>query len=237
MTIPRGAETYPKRLNLLSTHSSGRVYTASIYERSGFRESAGIRKIKELMKRVLRMYSAGKLKGDLLIHKTAHGGCAFLDEGWPIKIAGKNNKPEHWFVTGNVGWVYELRAEYQYEPAPQVISTSVDDVDEYLRWVIEIGRADKGQAHKVFSYDNETLGRYQNRMARYTQRLDLLNVLKDTAHAPEEWDYYIEEHGISRFGVWCYKNGKVFYYIGGPMGDIHSIDLHGNRNTDLGGMI
>ena len=48
MTTPRGAETFAKRINLLSTHSSGRVYNASIYERDGFRQSLGIRKLKEL---------------------------------------------------------------------------------------------------------------------------------------------------------------------------------------------
>ena len=236
MTTPRGAETFAKRINLLSTHSSGRVYNASIYERDGFRQSLGIRKLKELLNRVLKMYSSGKLKGDLLFHKTAHGGCAFLNEGWPIKLAQSNNKFEHWILTGNLQWVYALRDEYKYEPAPQCSSSASDDIDEYLRWLVEVGSTDKKQAHQVCSYGNENMGRYMNRIQRYVRRVELVNVLKDTAHAPEEWDYYIEEHGIPRFGVWCYKNGKVFYYIGGPVGDVHSIDIHGNRNTELGGI-
>jgi len=238
MEIPTNAETPARRINMISQHVSGRTYLASIFDRRAFRESKGIKMLRALLDRTLRMYREGKLKGDLIFHKTAHNGCQYADQTWPIKVDSNDNQSEHWFLTGNLNWVYRYRDNLNYTTAPEVYSTSQDNVDEYERYMVEVGRADKYQANKICKYQyREAYGKFLQRMQRYMQRLELVNILKSTAGDRPTWDYYMDNCEVYRFGAWCYKDGRIYYYKGGSSGDIHHIQLHGNRNTDLGGIL
>ena len=238
MEIPTNAESQARRINMISQHASGRTYLASIYDRRAFRESKGIRMLKALLDRTLRMYREGKLKGDLVFHKTSHGGCQYADQTWPIKVNTKDNQSEHWFLTGSLNWVYRYRDKLNYTVAPEVYSTRSEDINEYERWMVEVGRADRYQAHKICSYKRRAAyGQMLKRMQRYMQRLELVNVLRDKAGLVDGWDYYMDNYEVFRFGAWCYKNGRIYYYKGGSSGDIHHIQIHGNRNTDLGGIL
>ena len=237
MERPPNSDTPARRINMISQHVSGRAYTASIYDRNSFRESHGIRKLRALLERTMRMYKQGKLIGDLVFHKTSHGGCQYDDQTWPIKVADSSNKPEHWYLTGALNWVYRYRDNLNYTTAPEVYSIRSDDVDEYKRYMIEVARADSYQANKVCNYNfREHSGRYIQRMQRYMQRLELLNVLRDKANVVDAWDDYMIDFEVFRFGAFCYKNGKIYYYIGGSSPSHHHIQLHANRNNTLGGI-
>ena len=80
-------------------------------------------------------------------------------------------------------------------------------------------------------------------MARYKKRVELINILKTSVHLnntgaseAEGWSAYLKNYNIQRFGAWCYKNGRVYYYIGGSNPMCHDIKIHANRNNTLGGI-
>ena len=247
--IPPDCNT-PVRLNMIAQHVSGRTYTASIVEREGLRSSRGITKLKGLLYRTLRMYSKGVLKGDLVFHKTSHAGCMHSSDNWPVKIDSFKGGSEHWYITGVTNWILTMRAEKEYNPAPVIESATADSVLDYKRWCVEVGRADRKQVERIHHNEGIDYGRLLNRISRYVKRVELINLLKDTielshptgVYGQMSWKDYIKETDIPRFGVWCYKNGRLSWFTGGaydtpPSIARHRIKIHANRNTDLGGII
>jgi len=238
--IPPNVGHTPVRLNMIAQHTSGRIYTASIFERDGLRSSSGIQKCRALLDRTLNMYKKGKLKGDLVFHKTAHAGCRHSSDNWPVKLDSKNGS-EHWYITGVTNWILTMRAENELLPAPVIEGVTSEGIEEYKRWCVEVGRADRKQVEKIHHNEGIHYGRYHNRIRRYVKRVELINLLKDTIdlsyptgiYGLMSWMDYIQEGDIPRFGAWCYKNGRLYSFSDGPSELEHRIKIHANRKTDL----
>jgi len=242
--LPENAQYYFKRINIVAQHVSGRVYKNTIFSKSGFRNSHHITKIFELINRVLRMYKKGLLQGDLLIHKTAHTGARYSTDTWPIKLFDKG-KSEHWFLTGvSANWITDMATDYDINRVPLTDAYSSEDIADLERWLIEVGLSSPDQVKTIMSNDNITHSRWLDKMARYKKRVELINILKtsvylnntEVCYEAEGWNTYLKRYDIHRFGAWCYKNGRTYYYIGGANPSCHNIKIHANRNTSLGGI-
>ena len=237
---PPNSENYATRINIIAQHVSGRTYTSQIKDASGFRHSNGLRPLKALLARIFRMYLQGKLKGDLLLHKTNSHDWNNLKTGWPLKVLNGDKSLEHWIITGHIGWFQRFRENMSIPERPEYDTTSRAGMSETLRWCVEVGLAHPVQAEQMCLYDSfETprvsLARFSDRCQRYQRRLEMVSVIRSMAKETHRFNYYMREFDIPRFGAWRYKNGKVSFYIGGSFESCHKIDLHGNRNTDLGG--
>jgi len=243
LELPENASAYYTRVSIIAQHVSGRVYKNTVYEGGGFRSTTHIRKILELINRVLRMYKKGLLKGDLVIHKTAHAGVRYHTDTWPIKLCDKGEY-EHWFLTGvTANWIADMANAYDIHRAPVTDSAMPEDIDNLERWLIEVGLASVDQVKTIVNSENIGTGRWIDKMARYKKRVELINILKTSVHLnntgaseAEGWSAYLKNYNIQRFGAWCYKNGRVYYYIGGSNPMCHDIKIHANRNNTLGGI-
>ena len=237
---PPNSENYATRINIIAQHVSGRTYTSQIKDRSGFRHSNGMRPLRHLLARIFRMYMQGKLKGDLLFHKTNCHDWNNLKIGWPLKVRNGDNSSEHWIITGHIGWFHHFRENMSIPERPMYDTCSTNGMQETLRWCVEVGLADRTQAEKMCMYDSFempriSLARFSDRCQRYQRRLEMVSVIRSMVKETHRFDYYMREFDIPRFGAWRYKNGRVSFYIGGSLESCHIIDIHGNRNTDLGG--
>jgi len=237
---PPNSENYATRINIIAQHVSGRTYTSQIKDASAFRHSNGMRPLRDLLARIFRMYAQGKLKGDLLFHKTNCHDWNNLKIGWPLKVRNGDNSSEHWIITGHIGWFHQFRENMSIPERPVYDTCSRAGMEETLRWCVEVGLANEIQAEKMCVYDSfemprVSLARFSDRCQRYQRRLEMVSVIRSMAKETHRFDYYMREFDIPRFGAWRYKNGRVSFYIGGSLESSHKIDIHGNRNTDLGG--
>ena len=131
---PPNSETYATRINIIAQHVSGRTYTSPIKDRSGFRHSNGMRPLRVHLARIFRMYLQGKLKGDLLFHKTSCHDWNNLKIGWPLKVRNGDNSSEHWIITGHIGWFHHFRENMSIPERPVYDTTNRSGMAESLRW-------------------------------------------------------------------------------------------------------
>tara|TARA_R110002051_G_scaffold290717_2_gene354253 strand:+ start:1033 stop:1872 length:840 start_codon:yes stop_codon:yes gene_type:complete len=241
LRIPENTGVF-KRINIVAQHVSGRVYKNTLYNTNGFRGQGAINDVKALLNRVLRMYKKGTLKGDLLIHKTAHGGVQYSSDAWPVKLKSGRDA-EHWFLTGSTThWITKMADDYGISQPALTDSHTPQDIRDLQLWLVCVGLANPKQVHDMTNKDDITYARWVDKMRRYKNRVTYLNILKEcidkrTENYPRcDWSHYMREYDIFRFGAWCYKNGQTYYYLGGTDDSCHNITIHGNRNTSLGGI-
>ena len=200
---PLNSENYATRINIVAQHVSGRTYTNQIKDASAFRHSNGIRQLRALLARIFRMYAQGKLKGDLLFHKTNSNDWSNLKIGWPIRVLNDDNSSEHWIITGHTGWFRHFRDNMSISERPEYDTCSRDGMEETMRWCVEVGLAHPAQAKQMCSYDWQSrsfprvsLARFSDCCQRYTRRLEIVSVIKSMVKETHRFNYYMKEFDI-----------------------------------------